>query len=254
MAAKGKTAAKSPGKSAGKTASKSTKGRRGAPPPIVVNRPKPWGLIAATVAMVVFAGAVIGYAVMQNHKKAQDKPEARASDAAKIESITVVQGLTNQHVTEDVKYAQTPPVGGNHDPEWADCTGTVYPNPIRDQNAVHALEHGAVWITYQPGLDQADVDKLKKKVEGNNYMMMSPYTGLKTKVSLQAWGHQLFVDSPDDPRVDRFIHDLRQNASTIPEYGATCEDPDFKNAPLKPGDKSSAASGSTTVPTDQPAP
>jgi hypothetical protein len=232
MAAKGKTVAKS--------ASKSGKSRRGAPPPVVVKRPRPWGLIAATVAMVLFAGGVIGYAVHQVQLKAADKPDKRAADAAKIEGISVVQGLTNQHTSDTVTYAQTPPIGGNHDAQWADCTGTTYPDPIRNENAVHALEHGAVWITYQPGLPAADIDKLKKKVDGVNYMMLSPYPGLKTKVSLQSWQHQLFVDSPDDPRIDRYIKDLRQNAVIVPEFGASCEDPEFKAKPLKPGDKSAA--------------
>jgi hypothetical protein len=235
----------------GKTPAKSTKPRKGAPPPVVIARPKPWGLIAATVAMVVFAGLVIGYAVHQIQAKNGDKPDARAADAAKIEGISLASFPSRNHVTTPVKYAQSPPMGGDHDAEWADCTGTVYPNPIRNENAVHVLEHGAVWITYRPGISAAELDSLKSRVNGIDYTMLSPYPGLKTKVSLQSWGHQLFVDSTDDPRIDRFITDLRQNASTTPEPGASCSDPAFMTNP-RPADSAATSATPTASSTASP--
>jgi hypothetical protein len=129
---------------------------------------------------------------------------------------------------------------------WADCTGTVYPDPIRSENAVHSLEHGAIWITYRPDLPADQVDELTKKVEGVSQMLMSPYPGLKSPISLQSWGHQLFVDSASDERVDDFIDDLRLNTVTTPEFGASCTNPEFKAAPLpqEPTGSAPAPSGS----------
>jgi hypothetical protein len=230
----------------GKTPAKSTRPRRGAPPPVVVSRPKPWGLIAATVAMVVFAGGVIGYAIHQVQVKKGDTPEKRAADAAAIQGITVTNPPSRNHVQTPVDYPQSPPIGGDHDAEWADCTGTVYPSQIRNENAVHAMEHGAVWITYQPTLSAAEVDALKHRVDGVTYMMLSPYPGLKTKVSLQSWGHQIFVNSTDDPLIDRFIKDLKLNSATTPEFGASCEDPAFKSNP-RPPDSGAAPPASPTA-------
>ena len=52
-------------------------------------------------------------------------------------------------------------------------------------------------------------------------MLMSPYPGLTTPISLQAWGFQLpRADSATDSRIDQFIQDLRQNASMEP--GVDC--------------------------------
>ena len=56
-----------------------------------------------------------------------------------------------------------PPVGGAHNPTWQNCMGDVYAAPIANEHAVHSLEHGAVWITYQPGLPADQVDKLQQQ-------------------------------------------------------------------------------------------
>ncbi|AQA21851.1 hypothetical protein BTZ20_3992 [Rhodococcus sp. MTM3W5.2] len=76
-------------------------------------------------------------------------------------------------------YDKTPPYGGPHDATWATCTGIVYPNAIRTENAVHSLEHGAVWIAYNPDKVSDDQrDALADRVDGKSYMLMSPYPGL----------------------------------------------------------------------------
>ncbi len=215
------------------------------PPPITVSKPKPWGLIAITLVVVVFAGLVIGYAVVKLNKSNQNTPEAKAADAKAIPGIVLKDFPSRNHVQGVVNYTDSPPFGGDHDPTWADCNGTVYPSELRKENAVHMLEHGAVWITYKPGLAADQIDALKTKVSGVGYMALSPYPGLKTNVSLQSWGHQLFVDNASDPRVDRFINDLRLNSAVTPEFGATCTNPDFKANPSPP-DASAAAAPSAS--------
>ncbi|MFP5371225.1 MAG: DUF3105 domain-containing protein, partial [Actinomycetes bacterium] len=173
-------------------AARGTTGGRTRPPANVVAPQRPWGLIAAALAVVVFAVAVIGYAVMQ----------VNAADANRVESIEEIDGITTaeyeagQHVGTTVAYAESPPVGGEHDPVWADCTGTVYDVDIRHENAVHSLEHGAVWVTYDPDeVSEEEIATLSQLVEGESGRMLSPYVGLDSPVSLQSWNHQLKVDS-----------------------------------------------------------
>ena len=139
-------------------------GRR-SPPPLTVAKPKPWGLIALSLVVVLFAAAVIGYAVVKLNKSSENSPQAKADAAKSIQGIVVKDFPSRNHVTATVAYTDSPPFGGDHDPTWADCNGTVYPDPIRSENAVHMLEHGAVWITYKPGLAADQVDALKKKVD-----------------------------------------------------------------------------------------
>jgi Protein of unknown function (DUF3105) len=218
---------------------------RKAPPPITVAKPKPWGLIALTLVVVVFAGAVIGYAVLKLNKSSENSPQAKADAAKSIQGIVIKDFPRRNHVSTNVAYTDSPPFGGDHDPTWADCNGTVYPSAIRSENAVHMLEHGAVWITYKPDLAADQLDVLKKKVDGVGYMALSPYPGLKSAVSVQSWGHQLFVDSATDPRVDEFIDDLRLNTAVTPEPGASCSQPSFKANPIAPDPTTSAAPTAT---------
>ncbi len=196
---------------------------------IVNQRQTPWGLIIATALIVLLAIGVIGYAVSQNKKKSDER------NPDKISGIAHKTFTGGDHKAGPITYAESPPIGGPHSQVWADCDGTVYPNPIASENAVHSMEHGAVWITYKPGLPAEQLDVLTKLASGKPYTLLTPYPGLKSNVSLQSWGYQLFVDSATDKRVERFIDALRQNQTTTPELGASCSNPAFKTSPSAPG-------------------
>ncbi|MFN2517683.1 MAG: DUF3105 domain-containing protein [Jatrophihabitantaceae bacterium] len=184
---------------------------------------------------MLFAGGIVAYAVF-HHKgpkakavTAYTQPEVAAAKA--INGVIHKSEADHNHVSVPVKYDSAPPVGGNHSAVWADCAGTVYPKAIANENAVHSLEHGAVWITYQPGLAAGQVATLAKLVAGVDRMFMSPYPGLKTQISLQSWNYQLFIDNASDPRIQQFIGAVRYNRDTTPEYGASCASGRFKASP-----------------------
>lgn len=236
-------------------------GRTRPPTQVVANAHKrPWGLIAGAVAVVVFAAAVIGYAVVQVN-------EANANELTSIEEIDGVEAAEysagQEHVTTEVDYTESPPVGGPHDGQWADCTGTVYDVDVRHENAVHSLEHGAVWISYDPDvLSDADVDALAELVDGESGRMLSPYAGLGTPISVQSWNHQLAVDSVTDERIGQFADFMTSNSSpygddsernelAFPEPGATCENPAFAAEPLVEGDPSTPAGPSDAPSTEE---
>jgi len=251
--AKDRTPASGKGSPAGK-GSTATKGGpagkgRTRPPANVVTPQRPWGLIAAAIAVAVFAAAVLTYAVLKVNEANADKVES-IDDIAGVKTYEYPAG--QQHVDTAVEYSESPPVGGPHapPPSWADCTGTVYDIDIRHENAVHSLEHGAVWITYNPDdVSQDDIDTLAKLVENESGRMMSPYAGLDAPISIQAWGHQLKVDSADDKRIKQFADLLTLNNEFTPEPGASCENPDFIANPL-PADAPAAAVGTGSMPTD----
>ncbi|MGY1722402.1 DUF3105 domain-containing protein [Blastococcus sp. SYSU DS0533] len=232
--AKDRTPDKSRATGGGSTRSGGRAGGRTRPPTQVVAQQRPWGLIAAAIAVVVFAAAVIGYAVVQ----------VREADALRVDSIDEIADARTYeyegglHDDGPIEYTESPPVGGQHANLWADCTGTVYDVDIRHENAVHSLEHGAVWVTYNPDeVSDADVETLAGLVEGVSGRMLSPYEGLDSPISLQSWGHQLKVDSADDERIKQFADLMTYKADSFPEPGATCESPTFlADPPLESDD------------------
>jgi hypothetical protein len=123
------------------------------------------------------------------------------------------------HVSEPINYAQRPPVGGEHRPNWQNCG--IYTEPVQDELAVHSLEHGAVWLTYRPDLPADQVEQLKSLVRGKTYTLLSPYPDQPSPVAASAWGAQLTTDSAGDTRLAQFISKYRQGAQT-PEPGAAC--------------------------------
>ena len=253
---------------------KNSKAVRNARAAVVTQRSTPWGLIAAVVAVVVFAGAVFGYAYVQGQENAGRlaalapfTPTAENPDpSTQIAGVQVVEYSGGQHVapSEQVAYTQSPPFGGAHDGVWAACNGVVYDRPVRSENLVHSLEHGALWISYNPDqVSGAALDALRAKVDGQQYMVMSPYPGLDTALSLQSWGHQLKLADAADPRVDQFVAALRANRNTHPEPGASCAEvgpggfvradpPPFAPAPAPgaPGSRPETAVATGTVAPD----
>jgi hypothetical protein len=219
------------------------------PPANVVTAQKPWGLIAGAVVVVVFAAVVLTYAVVQVNRSNTNRVTS-ADEIADLQTFDYAAG--QEHVATPVTYTESPPVGGPHDPEWADCTGTVYDVDIRHENAVHSMEHGATWITYDPAaISDADLATLQDLVQGTSGLMLSPYEGLGSTISLQSWNHQLAVDSAGDERVQQYADFMTFNDDFYPEVGASCENPTFISDPLVQGDPSRAAT-STDVPTDAP--
>lgn len=129
--------------------------------------------------------------------------------------------LGKAHVAGDVDYPMTPPVGGDHNASWLNCDGDVYEKAVPDVNAVHSLEHGAVWVTYNTKAADADVTELAERVRSTPFTLMSPYADQEGAIVLSAWGKQVTVDGAGDRRVDQFLARYVQGPQT-PEPGAPC--------------------------------
>jgi Protein of unknown function (DUF3105) len=144
----------------------------------------------------------------------------RAS-ATTIEGVVTATFPSGQHRDGPIQYDQNPPMGGFHNPSWMNCG--IYDTQVEVEKAVHSLEHGAVWITYQPDLAKDQVDILKNLVKGRRYTLLSPYmyVPLEHPIYAVAWGVKLGVDKADDPRLAQFLQKY-VNGPQTPEPGAAC--------------------------------
>lgn len=141
--------------------------------------------------------------------------------ARDIEGIVEYSNLSRDHV-DAPQFVNNglPPVGGEHYNIWQNCG--VYDRPLDPGNAVHSLEHGAVWITYNPDdVSADDIAQMAEITEGGTHRLMSPFPGQISPVVVSAWGLQLQLDSADDPRLEQFVIGYEKGPQT-PEPGAAC--------------------------------
>jgi len=121
---------------------------------------------------------------------------------------------------QPVDYEQSPPVGGDHWSAWQNCG--VYPEPVTPEFAVHSLEHGAVWINYEPDLPEAQVEQLTGMYSAGDYLVISPYEGeMEAPIVASSWGRQITAETADDEMLQRFVR-LYERGTEVPEPGASC--------------------------------
>ena len=198
-----KAAARKTGGSARKAAARRRQERR--------RRAIAASVVAAVVVVVVVIAVVVVVLVA--------KRDNGASTTAGYGRVATFGGLSRNHTDSAVHYDQNPPVGGAHKPVWQNCG--YYARPIHNENAVHSMEHGAVWITYQPSLPKDQVDKLAAIARSGTFVLVSPYPGLPAPVIASAWGVQEWFHSAGDSGLSDFVAKYRQGPQT-PEPGAAC--------------------------------
>jgi hypothetical protein len=173
-----------------------------------------WWIVGSTAAVVI-VGLIVASIVFA---PAPPKQYEAGSDGVEIEGVETFENETD-HVEGTVEYDQNPPAGGPHNQVWLNCG--IYDQPVPNENAVHALEHGAVWVTYDPESVTGDELTTLKAQLPSSYVVLSPYEGLDTPIALSNWNHQLKLDSADDERIGQFFEEYWRSQN-VPEPGALC--------------------------------
>ncbi|MFJ4161016.1 DUF3105 domain-containing protein [Microbacterium testaceum] len=174
-----------------------------------------WWVVGSTAAVAVVGLVIASFAFAPAPPTSY---QAGNSTGREISGVETFQNRSD-HVQGAVTYEQNPPAGGPHNPIWLNCG--VYTQPQQNENAVHSMEHGAVWITYDPArVDQAGIDALKA-VMPSSYALLSPYPDMDTPIAVSAWNHQLKLDDPNDPRIAEFFTEYWRSQNA-PEPNAAC--------------------------------
>ena len=148
---------------------------------------------------------------------------------AALAGVSSFEYTAAQHQDGELQYSESPPVGGPHNGAWQNCG--YYAAPVPSWNAVHSLEHGAVWITYSPDLPQDQIDVLREKAD-QSHILVSPFSGLTSPVVASSWNHQLALTGANDPALDAYIEEYRMNQEFTPELGASCTGANSGTLPL----------------------
>lgn len=172
----------------------------------------------AATAMVTLALPALS-ACGGDTEDATDETNTATGTAGGLDGLEEYDDLSRNHVEGTVDYPQNPPVGGDHAPVWVNCGD--YSDPVEPEMAVHALEHGAVWIAYDPSLGAEDVQQLASLTDTNGFVLVSPVEEMDAPVVATAWGVQLPLEDANDQRLAEFVTTYAQGPQT-PEPGAPC--------------------------------
>lgn len=174
------------------------------------------GIVAAIVALVLVAAGVTTVLVI-NAVPQQVDDELVSGDYQ--DRLQLFPDLEATHTESRVSYDQSPPVGGPHNPAWLNCG--VYDEEQQNENVVHTLEHGAVWIAYDPAATTDDEIAALVALAPDTYTVISPYDGLGEAMAISAWGAQLRFTEADDPAVTDFLTEFWRSPDS-PEPNAPC--------------------------------
>ncbi|HZW41021.1 MAG TPA: DUF3105 domain-containing protein, partial [Agromyces sp.] len=95
-----------------------------------------WSSVAGGVAVV----ALLIVSIVLTPQPAS---YSAGGEGVEIEGVETFDNAS-AHVEGTVDYPQTPPTGGEHNQVWLNCG--VYEQPVPNENAVHSMEHGALWV------------------------------------------------------------------------------------------------------------
>ena len=160
---------------------------------------------AGVIALVVFAVLAVGGSGFDSSE------DPLLGDEVEIGRAIHVQTLAEMEIVPGL-----PPAGGPHFPVW--LNPGIYGSRVSDGEAVHSLEHGMVWISYNPDLlDEEQVAALRGVAEEfDNDVVLSPRPDNATPVAAVSWGRLLRLDDVDAELLRDFVV---TNRNRSPEPG-----------------------------------
>jgi hypothetical protein len=198
----------------------------GSPPrPQRVSGPKPkpaWRETIDSFGGFLTVGAIIGAVVIVIAIFITQRPEGTSRDVSEdaLVGTTVEETDPNTdrlHVSDPALLQipdGEPPVRGPHyaQPQRVG----VYEQPVPDGNAIHSLEHGIVWISYNPELLNEEginaLEALGEQYGGDTIIAPRPLNA--TAIAAASWGQRLKLDGFDTGQLEDFI---RTNRNRAPE-------------------------------------
>ncbi len=120
---------------------------------------------------------------------------------------------------EHPAYNSNPPTGGWHY-DTPSQTG-IYDKEFPDEQLIHNLEHGHVWIAYKPDLPADQIEKLVAIAKSyGSKIIMAPRKANDAPIYFVAWEYSFSMDTVDEAPAREFIDAHRGfGPEQIPDSG-----------------------------------
>jgi len=175
-------------------------------------------LVAAGVVLVLAVGAAI-YVTQLSGGGGGDGIESAAlddsGDSERLSSVEQFPSEGRQHVpsSQNLNYTQSPPLSGAH--YDTPTQGGFYENAQPAGNIVHALEHGAVVIYYDPAaLNDSTRNSLQTFADTHTgtwrsvIVVPNPNESAQSDYVLTAWRNRMYMDNYDAQTVHAFLSEF----------------------------------------------
>ncbi len=164
-----------------------------------------------TLGIVVAAVGVIVWLVVSNPIGFSASEEDLLGEEVRITSASHVGSERDMDIP-----VGAPPAGGPH--LSTPLRTGFYDDPVPDGNAVHSLEHGIVWLSYNPEfVDAAGLDALRDIFDDfRRDLIVSPRPDNSDAVAIVSWGRIMLLDGVDVEQLKDFIN---TNRNRSPEPG-----------------------------------
>ena len=163
-------------------------------------------LASLIIAVLVIGGFALGGLSLGGGGAGTGKHSEYAAGLGEQQPI-----ISSTHVPrgETVEYSSFPPASGDHWPPGYQARCGFYPEGLRDESAVHNLEHGNIVVSYNLS-SPAEVDQLRKVVEDIGLAAVWGVTRFydrlpEGQVAVAAWGVLDTMQGIDRDRIKKFF-------------------------------------------------
>ncbi|HRN69837.1 MAG TPA: DUF3105 domain-containing protein [Candidatus Woesebacteria bacterium] len=136
---------------------------------------------------------IVGVSYLANKKTPEELAFEKAIEDASIEGMIEefeIEGREHVQPGTDVEgYKTNPPTSGTH---WSEAqTWGKYDEEVPDGAAVHALEHGGIWISYNEISDE--MLKVLEEIQSENSgsVVLSPRRKNDSDIVIASWGRTM---------------------------------------------------------------
>lgn len=106
--------------------------------------------------------------------------------------------------TEHEAYNSNPPTSGPHYEQWAPWG--IYDEKLPDEQLIHNLEHGGIWISYRDKDNQELIGNLKSIADDYSLKVALTYRPENdAPIAAAAWGRLMKLEAFDEKQIRNFI-------------------------------------------------
>ncbi len=158
------------------------------------------------VFIIILAVLIVGYRLVTKKTPEDIEFEQKVAEISlegRVEELEI-EGANHIGPGEPVSYKTNPPTSGSH---WTNPAGWKFNDKsVRDEQIVHNLEHGGIWITYKD-LSDENVDKLKEIAKNNSgSVVVSKRDENDDSIVVASWGRMMRLDEVDKALIQKYIN------------------------------------------------